>query len=97
MKQISFVITIIILVVILFSMLKYASDEPIFENMSQGRFMVVSAIVDDDSPTTSTLEKITALKTLNISDPKINDILNSDVTNKEKLQQIKKTISSVTL
>ena len=97
MKQFSFVIIVILLTIILFSMFKYANDEPVFENMSQGRFMVVSAIVDDDSPTTSTLEKITALKTLNISDPKINDILNSDVTNKEKLQQIKKTISSVTL
>ena len=97
MKQFSFVIIVILLGVILFSIFKYDSNISIFENMSQGRFMVVSAIVDDDSPTTSTLEKITALKTLNISDPKINDILNSDVTNKEKLQQIKKTISSVTL
>jgi len=97
MKPISFVIIAILLGVILFSIFKYASNTPIFENMSQGRFMIVSAIVNDDSPSTSNLEKIRALKKLNISDPKISDILNSDTTNEKKLQDIKKTISSVTL
>ena len=97
MRQISFVIIVILLTVILFSILKYATDKPIFENMSQGRFMIVSAIVNDDSPSTSSLEKITALKKLNISDPKISDILKSEMTNEEKLQNIKKIISSVTL
>ena len=97
MKPISFVIIAILLGVILFSISQYASKTPIFENMSQGRFMIVSAIVNDDSPSTSSLEKITALKKLNISDPKISDILKSEMTNEEKLQNIKKTISSVTL
>jgi hypothetical protein len=97
MKQFYFVIIAILLGVILFSIFKYDSNTPIFENMSQGRFMIVSAIVNDDSPSTSNLEKITALKKLDISDPKISDILNSDTTNKKKLQDIKKTISSITL
>ena len=68
-----------------------------YSNIPQGRFPIVSAIVDDDSPSTSSLEKITALKKLNVSDPKISDILKSEMTNEEKLQNIKKTISSVTL
>ena len=97
MKPVSFVIIAILLGVILFSIFKYASNTPIFENMSQGRFMIVSAIVDDDSPSTSSLEKITALKNLKITDTKISDILKSEMTNEEKLQNIKKIISSVTL
>ena len=87
MKSVSFVIIAILLGVSIF---KYTSNTPIFENMSQGRFMIVSAIVNDDSPSTSSLEKITALKKLNISDPKISDILKSEMTNEEKLQNIKK-------
>ena len=90
MKPVSFVIIAILLGIILFSIFKYTSNTPIFENMSQGRFMIVSAIVNDDSPSTSSLEKITALKKLNISDPKISDILKSEMTNEEKLQNIKK-------
>lgn len=98
MKQISFVITIIILVVILFSMLKYASDEPIFENMSQGRFMIVKSIVDDDSPTTSDVEKVKMLIKLDISDEKIKEILDSTKdTNEKKILKIKELIKNVTL
>ena len=98
MKQISFVITIIILVVILFSMLKYASDEPIFENMSQGRFMIVKSIVDDDSPTTSDVEKVKMLIKLDISDEKIKEILDSTKdTNEKKILKIKELIQNVTL
>ncbi len=98
MKQISFVITIIILVVILFSVLKYASDEPIFENMSQGRFMIVKSIVDDDSPTTSDLEKVKMLIKLDISDEKIKEILDSTKdTNEKKILKIKELIQNVTL
>jgi hypothetical protein len=97
MKPVSFVIIAILLGVILFSIFQYASKTPIFENMSQGRYMIVSAIVNDDSPSTSNLEKIRAIKSLNISDTKISDILKSEMTNEEKLQNIKKAISSVTL
>lgn len=97
MKQISFVITIIILVVILFSMLKYASDEPIFENMSQGRFMVVASIVNDESATTSVLEKVRMLEKLNITDDKIKKILDSEMSNSEKIRNISDTIKIITV
>ena len=95
MKQISFVITIIILVVILFSMLKYASDEPIFENMSQGRFMVVASIVNDESATTSDLEKVRMLMKLNISDDKIKKILDSEMSNSDKIKNINDIIKII--
>lgn len=97
MKQISFVITIIILVVILFSMLKYASDEPIFENMSQGRFMIVASIINDESATTSDLEKVRMLMKLNISDDKIKKILDSEMSNSEKIRNISDTIKIITV
>lgn len=95
MKQISFVITIIILVVILFSMLKYASDEPIFENMSQGRFMVVASIINDESATTSDLEKVRMLMKLNISDDKIKKILDSEMSNSDKIKNINDIIKII--
>lgn len=97
MKQISFVITIIILVVILFSMLKYASDEPIFENMSQGRFMIVASIINDESATTSDLEKVRMLEKLNITDDKIKKILDSEMSNSEKIRNISDTIKIITV
>jgi hypothetical protein len=97
MKQFSFVIILILLAVILFSMFKYASDESIFENMSQGRFMIVAAIINDDSTTTSDMEKVTALKKLNITDPKLKDILDSKESNEEKIKRINEVIKSVTL
>ena len=97
MRQISFVIIVILLTVILFSMLKYATDEPIFENMSQGRFMIVAAIINDDSPLTSDEEKVKSLKKLNITDPKIKNILESGNSNEQKIEKIKDIIKSVTL
>ena len=97
MRQISFVIIVILLTVILFSMLKYATDEPIFENMSQGRFMIVAAIINDDSPSTSDAEKVKSLKKLNITDPKIKNILESGNSNEQKIEKIKDIIKSVTL
>jgi hypothetical protein len=97
MKPVSFVIIAVLLGVILFSIFQYALKTPIFENMSQGRYMIVSAIVNDDSPSTSNLEKITAIKSLNISDTKITNILKSDITNAAKIEGIQKVISSVTL
>jgi hypothetical protein len=97
MKQISFVISIIVLVVILFSMLKYASDESIFENMSQGRFAIIASIINDESPGTSDTEKINMLKNLDIKDPKIKVIMNTDSTNAEKIKRIKEVIRVVTL
>ena len=95
MKQISFVITIIILVVILFSMLKYASDEPIFENMSQGRFMVVASIINDESATTSDLEKVKMLNKLNITDDKIKKILDSEKSDSDKIKNIRDAIQII--
>ncbi len=97
MRQISFVIIVILLTIILFSMLKYATDEPIFENMSQGRFMIVAAIINDDSAATSDMEKISAIKRLNISDPKVRDILDSKESNDEKIKKINDVIKSITL
>ena len=97
MKPVSFVIIAILLGVILFSIFKYASNTPIFENMSQGRFMIVAAIVNDDSTTTSDLEKITALKKLNLTDPKVKDILDSKESNDEKIKRINDVIKSITL
>ena len=95
MKQISLVIAIIVLVVILFSMLKYASDEPIFENMSQGRFMVVASIINDESATTSDLEKVRMLMKLNITDDKIKKILDSEMSNSDKIKNINDTIKII--
>jgi len=97
MKQFSFVIIVILLTIILFSMYKYATDEPIFENMSQGRFMIVAAIIDDESAATSDMEKISAIKRLNITDPKLKDILDSKDGNDEKIKKIKDVIKSITL
>ena len=97
MRQISFVIIVILLTVILFSMLKYATDEPVFENMSQGRFMIVASIINDDSATTSDMEKISAIKKLNITDPKIKNILESGNSNEQKIEKIKDIIKSITL
>lgn len=97
MRQISFVIIVILLTVILFSMLKYATDEPVFENMSQGRFMIVTAIINDDSPSTSDEEKVKSLKKLNITDPKIKNILESGNSNEQKIEKIKDIIKSITL
>jgi membrane protein involved in colicin uptake len=97
MKQISFIIIVILLTVILFSIFKYASDEPVFENMSQGRFMIVAAIVNDKSATTSDMEKISALKKLNVTDPKVKDILDSTDGNGVKIENIKKIIENITL
>ena len=75
------------------------TNELIFENMSQGRFNIVSAIVNDNSDTTSNLEKVNALLILNISDKTIKEILESSNNNSEKIKKIKETIesSSITL
>jgi hypothetical protein len=97
MKQFSFVIILILLAVILFSMFKYATNKPIFENMSQGRFMIVAAIINDDSTATSDLDKVASLKKLNITDPKVRDILDSKDSNEEKIKRINEVIKSVTL
>ena len=97
MKQISIVIIVILLAVIMFSIFNYAYNKPIFENMSQGRYMIVAAIVNDDSTATSDMEKITALKKLNITDPKLKDILDSKDSNEEKIKRTNEIIKSITL
>jgi len=97
MKHFSFVIIVILLTIILFSIFKYATNKPIFENMSQGRFMIVAAIINDDSTATTDLDKVIALKKLNITDPKVRDILDSKDSNEEKIKRIIEVIKSVTL
>ena len=95
MKKITAVVILFLLIIIVFAIFNYG--KPIFENMSQGRFMIVSAIVNDDSETTSNLEKVDALLKLNISDKKIKDILESGNSNEQKIKKIKEVIKSITL
>jgi hypothetical protein len=94
MNKITALVILFLSIIIVFSIFKYG--EPIFENMSQGRFMVVAAIINDETETTSNLEKVDALKKLNISDKKIKDILDSDDSNKEKIDKINNLIKTVT-
>jgi len=68
----------------------------IFENMAGDRFVSVSAIVNDESKITST-EKVDALKKLNISDAKIQEILDSDKSNETKITKIKDVIKTITV
>ena len=94
MNKITALVILFISIIIIISIF---TNDVIFENMSQGRFMVVAAIVNDESETTSNLEKVDALKKLNITDTKIKKILEStDTSNKEKIEKIKDLIKSVT-
>lgn len=68
----------------------------IFENMAGNRFVSVSAIVNDESNITSR-EKVEALKKLNISEPKIQEILDSDKSNETKINKIKDVIKTITI
>jgi hypothetical protein len=72
------------------------SNVRIFENMAGDRFVSVSAIVNDESKITST-EKIDALKKLNITEPKIQEILDSDKSNETKITKIKDVIKTITV
>jgi hypothetical protein len=72
------------------------SNVRIFENMAGDRFVSVSAIVNDESKITST-EKVDALKKLNISDAKIQEILDSDKSNETKITKIKDVIKTITI
>ena len=94
MNKITALVILFLSIIIIISIF---TNDVIFENMSQGRFMVVAAIINDESETTSNLEKVDALKKLNITDPKIKKILEStDTSNKEKIEKIKDLIKSVT-
>ena len=94
MNKITALVILFLSIIIIISIF---TNDVIFENMSQGRFMVVAAIVNDESETTSNLEKVDALKKLNITDTKIKKILEStDTSNKEKIEKIKDLIKSVT-
>ena len=68
----------------------------IFENMAGDRFVSVSAIVNDESKITST-EKVEALKKLNITEPKIQEILDSDKSNETKITKIKDVIKIISI
>jgi peptidoglycan hydrolase CwlO-like protein len=94
MNKITALVMLFLSIIIIISIF---TNELIFENMSQGRFMIVSAIVNDDSETTSNLEKVDALTKLNISDKKIKDILESGNSNEQKIKKIKEVIQSITL
>jgi hypothetical protein len=94
MNKITALVILFLSIIIIISIF---TNELIFENMSQGRFMIVSAIVNDDSKTTSNLEKVDALTKLNISDKKIKDILESGNSNEQKIKKIKEVIKSITL
>jgi len=94
MNKITALVILFLSIIIIISIF---TNELIFENMSQGRFMIVSAIVNDDSETTSNLEKVDALLKLNISDKKIKDILESGNSNEQKIKKIKEVIKSITL
>jgi hypothetical protein len=94
MNKITALVILFLSIIIIISIF---TNELIFENMSQGRFMIVSAIVNDDSETTSNLEKVDALTKLNISDKKIKDILESGNSNEQKIKKIKEVIKSITL
>ena len=94
MNKITALVILFLSIIIIISIF---TNELIFENMSQGRFMIVSAIVNDDSETTSNLEKVDALTKLNISDKKIKDILDSGNSNEQKIKKIKEVIKSITL
>ena len=93
MNKITALVILFLSIIIIISIF---TNELIFENMSQGRFMIVSAIVNDDSETTSNLEKVDALTKLNISDKKIKDILDSGNSNEQKIKKIKEVIQSIT-
>ena len=93
MNKITALVILFLSIIIIISIF---TNELIFENMSQGRFMIVSAIVNDDSETTSNLEKVDALTKLNISDKKIKDILDSGNSNEQKIKKIKEVIKSIT-
>ena len=93
MNKITALVILFLSIIIIISIF---TNELIFENMSQGRFMIVSAIVNDDSKTTSNLEKVDALTKLNISDKKIKDILDSGNSNEQKIKKIKEVIKSIT-
>ena len=93
MNKITALVILFLSIIIIISIF---TNQLIFENMSQGRFMIVSAIVNDDSETTSNLEKVDALTKLNISDKKIKDILDSGNSNEQKIKKIKEVIKSIT-
>jgi len=94
MNKITALVILFLSIIIIISIF---TNELIFENMSQGRFNIVSAIVNDNSDTTSNLEKVDALTKLNISDKKIKDILESGNSNEQKIKKIKEVIKSITL
>jgi hypothetical protein len=94
MNKITALVILFLSIIIIISIF---TNELIFENMSQGRFMIISAIVNDDSVRTSNLEKVDALSKLNISDKKIKDILDSDNSNEQKITKIKEVIRVITL
>ena len=89
MKNLKFVIILFLLVVILFSLFKYVSDEEIIENMSDEKINEISDIVNDNPPSSDD-QKITALKKFKV----IQYILdNTSKSNLAKFNEIKKFLA----
>ena len=103
MKNLKFLIILFLLVVILFSLFKYASDEEIIENMSSMREVDIDAISDivNNNPPTSEQQKINGLESnLRIYEKKTRDdikpiIRNDKLTNAEKIERVKKYIKEI--
>lgn len=97
MKNFKFVIILFLSVVILFSMYKYASDEKLIEDMSNGKYMCMATIINN--PNTSPASKIRELKTkcAVIRNEKIIYVLSSNTSDEEKVRDIQALLNNVTL
>ena len=93
MKNFRFVIILFLSVVILFSIYKYASDEKLIEDMSNGRYLNISTIVNNPNTTAET--KITQLTALNITNLSISNVLKSTISDADKIISIQKLLNDV--
>lgn len=96
-------IILFLLVVILFSLFKYASDEEIIENISSMRLVDIDWISDivNNNPPTSDQQKINGLESnLRSYQKKTRDdikpiIRNDKLTNAQKIEKVKKYITEI--
>ena len=103
MKNLKFVIILFLLVVILFSLFKYVSDEEIIENISPMREWDIDNISDivNNNPPTTDQEKINGLENrLRSYQQKTKDdikpiIKNDKLTNAQKIEKVKKYIKEI--
>jgi predicted PurR-regulated permease PerM len=103
MKNFKFLIILFLLVVILFSLFKYASDKQIIENMPVLQEWDINNISDivNNNPPTSEQQKINGLESnlrtyLNKTRNDIRPIIkNNKLTNAEKIEKVKKYIKEI--